>query len=274
MTSRPRSTSSPSDALGADLAGIKQRLAALEKAAHRHDTPNSEYVRLNAAYFPVQTLYFTSSGTFTKGDYPWLRAIKVICIGGGGGGGGVLSQTNRTAVGQSASGGGYCHSFITDIAGLASSITVTRGVGGAGGAAGANSGFGGGASSFGSLVSAPGGIGGLLGDASAFFGGTSIFIRGAGPQTTGFVGDYQVIGGAAGHGWTGGSNFAVSGVGGHSGMGYGSGGTATGSISDSLNGTVGRAHGGGGSGATGANNGTNRAGGNGAVGIVIVELFA
>jgi hypothetical protein len=41
-----------------------------------------------ASYNLVQTLYYTSSGTFTKASYPWLRAIKVKVQGAGGGGGG------------------------------------------------------------------------------------------------------------------------------------------------------------------------------------------
>jgi hypothetical protein len=47
-------------------------------------------------YVYVDTVYFTSSGTFTKASYPWLRAIRVRCQGGGGGGGG----TNANGTGS------------------------------------------------------------------------------------------------------------------------------------------------------------------------------
>ena len=46
-------------------------------------------------YVYVDTVYFTSSGTFTKATYPWLRAIRVKCQGAGGGGGGVSDGCDR-----------------------------------------------------------------------------------------------------------------------------------------------------------------------------------
>ena len=101
-----------------------------------------------AAYNLVQTVYFTSSGTFSKGSYPWLRAIKVKVQGGGGGGAGSGSNGHGGGAGG---GSAYAESFITDIAGLDSSVTVTRGAGGAGGAAGNNNGVSGGQTSFGAL---------------------------------------------------------------------------------------------------------------------------
>jgi hypothetical protein len=46
-----------------------------------------------------EAVYFTSNGTFTKADYPWLRAIRVRLVGGGGGGGGcATTSANQVAV--------------------------------------------------------------------------------------------------------------------------------------------------------------------------------
>jgi hypothetical protein len=42
---RPRATTSPSDALGATIADLKARLARLENVAHQHNTPQSDFVR-------------------------------------------------------------------------------------------------------------------------------------------------------------------------------------------------------------------------------------
>jgi hypothetical protein len=42
---RPRATTSPSDALGATIADLKARLARLENIAHQHNTPASDFVR-------------------------------------------------------------------------------------------------------------------------------------------------------------------------------------------------------------------------------------
>ncbi len=39
---RPRATTSPSDALGATIADLKARLARLENIAHQHNTPQSQ----------------------------------------------------------------------------------------------------------------------------------------------------------------------------------------------------------------------------------------
>jgi hypothetical protein len=94
-----------------------------------------------AVYRFVTTVYFTSSGTFTKADYPWLRAIRVKCQGGGGGGGGAATTgVGQQAISSGGAGGAYAESFITNIAGLDASVTVTRGAGGTGGAAGNNAG--------------------------------------------------------------------------------------------------------------------------------------
>jgi len=215
-----------------------------------------------------QVLYYTSSGTFTKATYPWLRAIRVKCQAGGGGGAGA----NTTSAGQfnggrSGSGGAYAESFITSITGLASSVTVTVGAGGAGGAA-ASSGGTGGTSSFGSLVSANGGQAGFL-DGQGNMPGISPGISGA----TAFTGDFGVSGGASSTGvFT--TGFSNVGMGGASFLGK-----ANRNIdffsTGGRNGTAGSLYGGGGTGGYNAGaNAVTRTGGAGAAGIVIVELYA
>jgi hypothetical protein len=223
---------------------------------------------VNNGYQFRETVYFTSSGTFDKGDYPWLRAIRVKCVGGGGGGGGAATN-GATAISIAGSGGGaaYSESFITDITGLASSVTVTRGAGGTGGAAGANNGSDGGQSSFGALVSADGGGGGV---GSLTFGAPGIN-GGASGQSVG-VGDFVIAGSGAtvsigvnastvGQG-NGGSSHFGGGLRGINAFATGFDGSSTSSI---------------GAGATGGINAQNiataRAGGTGGNGIVVVELY-
>jgi len=118
-----------------------------------------------AGYRYAGTRYYTSSGSFAKADPLGtgdigLRAIRVRMVAGGGGGAG-LPATGATEAAVSGGGGAgaYAESFITDIAGLASSVTVTRGSGGAAGSSG--NGSSGGASSFGATVTANGGGGGI-----------------------------------------------------------------------------------------------------------------
>lgn len=218
------------------------------------------------SYRYKQTVSFTSSGTFTKASYPWLRAIRVKCQGGGGAGGGTGSLgLNQVQVSGSGGGGAYAESFITDIAGLASSITVTVGAGGTGvsNAAGNQ----GGTTSFGSAVSAAGGFGGIRMDNLTL----NEMRQGTAPQTTG-TGDLVIPGcgteanrnsGQYGVHASPKGGDSVLGAGGRTALGYG---TAAGN--------AGAVYGGGGSGSVGGNYATAQTGGNGAAGIVIVELYA
>lgn len=204
------------------------------------------------AYQYVQTVYYTTAGTstFTKATYPWLRAIKVMCQGGGGGGAGAISSGSAPAGG----GGGYAESFITNISGLSSSVTITVGAGGTAGPASAPTAGGtGGNSSFGSTVI---GNGGGASDTAN--------IRGGGGG--GGTGDL-VVPGQPGEG------FFPTGQ--HTSMGGGSvlGSGGQGNYSNiNRTGNAGSGYGGGGGG--GAYVTANTAGGAGAQGIVILELFA
>jgi hypothetical protein len=205
------------------------------------------------SYYPVQEVYFTSTGTFSKATYPWLKAIKVKLVGGGGG----SSGCEALSAGSGGGGGGYAESFITDITGLASSVTVTVGTGGAGGAAGlSGDASAGGTSSFGSLVSATGGGGGTRsGNPSGGSGGI------------GTVGQLLLKG-------SGGGSFngtRGSGVGGSSFFGGGGAARFKGNSSQ-MSGESGSNYGGGASGPSSVDG--TIAGSAGGPGIVILELFA
>jgi hypothetical protein len=213
-----------------------------------------------------QVLRFTSSGTFTKATYPWLRAIKVKCQGAGGGGGGINSTgSNEIAIGSGGSGGVYSESFITDIAGLATSVTVTVGAGGAGGFAGSTNGSTGGASSFGSLVSANGGFGGALGSAQGVVGFPVVPPRGA---TVG-TGNLVIPGGAAFSSPQTRTDFLFPSLAGGSFLG-----ASDQNTNVSQAGLTGLGYGSGGTSAQNSASQSGRAGGPGAPGIVIVELYA
>lgn len=209
-------------------------------------------------YVYMQTIYYTSSGTFSKGDYPWLRAIKVVCQGAGGGGCGRTSGSNTAPGGG---GGMYAESFITDISSLPSSVTVTVGAGGSGGlTSGANSGgitagTNGGNSSFGDSPTVVRGAGGYSGG----------YYDGSFGRATDSIGDLIIHGGGTdasyvgtqANGQSGGGSFMAPRSRGHQ---AGSG-TPTGSS--------GKNYGGGGAGAPAI-----KPGGVGGSGIVIVELYA
>jgi len=226
---------------------------------------------LAGGYLYAGTRYYTSSGTFEKADPLGtgdigLRAIRVRCVGAGGGGGG-CTTTSAAEVSIAAAGGGgsYSESLISDITGLDTSVTVTRGAGGTFGAAGNNSGSAGGQSSFGSAVTAPGGGGGLggagftiytrAGGAGGSVGTGDLAIRGSAAQTAFALTLTQVLQASGGTSFLSGTNSPAN-------------------IAVGADGAGGVAHGGGGQGgANAANQGTARVGGNGANGIVIIDCF-
>jgi hypothetical protein len=234
--------------------------------AARHNSVNTalgevkDFLGTGVGYRYNSAVYFTSNGTFTKATYPWLRAIRVRCQGGGGGGAGSGSDGHA---GGGGGGGAYGEVFITDIAGLSASVTVTRGAGGAGGAAGDNNGSAGGQSAFGSYT-ADGGGGGIHPGS----GGRG----GQGNQTTANMG--IVFGGSSGVNGTN-SFSVVQGINGAAGGSshLGGGGQGAGSLTGTSNdGGAASVYGGGGGGAFRQT--ANSAGGAGANGIVIVDLFA
>jgi hypothetical protein len=218
--------------------------------------------RLSDVYLFGETVYFTSSGTFDKGDYPGLRAVRVRLVAGGGGSGGV--SVGSAGVGESGGGGGggYTEKLILASA-LSSSETVTVGTGGSAGSAGGNGGTGG-TSSFGSHCSATGGTGGV-GDSTS----GSLTHRLGGRGGSGSGGDINFDGEDGGPGLVlasgqvsrtchgGGTSFA---------------GRKTVSSSTITDGSPGRLYGGGAVGAI-AVDAAARDGAAGAAGIVIVELY-
>ena len=225
-----------------------------------------------AGYAFAGTVVYTTTGSFDKADPLGtgdigLRAIRVRLVGGGGGGGGAATTGASEASGGGGGGGGaYGESFITNIAGLSSSETVTVGTGGAGGSAGANSGSAGGTTTFGSLVSATGGNGGTGGAAAAAplsgaqggAGGNTVtatiaLAGGWGDTTPLFAGNVIAAGG--GHSVLGlarGTTRTTGGTNGSNQIGFGSGGSG---------------------GANTQNNGTARSGGAGKDGVVLVDCF-
>lgn len=129
-----------------------------------------------------QQVTFTSSGTFTKANYPGMKGIRVRVQGGGGGGiGADVTAAGQQSAGGGGGGGAYAESFLTPDQ-LAASETVTVGAGGAGASCSAGQGGTGGTSSFGSLVSASGGFGGFL---CMFAGATPSLSRSVGGEGRG-----------------------------------------------------------------------------------------
>src|SRR5690606_18190262 len=89
--------------------------------------------KLGVGFRPLTVVYFTSSGTFIKANYPGLRAARVTCVGAGGGAGGCAA----TGAGEvSVSGAGHAGAIAISFV-LADDLnpaeTVTVGAGGSGG---------------------------------------------------------------------------------------------------------------------------------------------
>jgi hypothetical protein len=223
---------------------------------------NARELRVDRGLLLKEVVRFTASGTFTKANYPGATKVRVMVQGGGGagGGGGATAAGQVSAVGGG-QGGAYAESIL-DVASLASSVTVTVGAGGTGaaGAAGGN----GNTSSFGAHVSAAGGSGGPFGGA-----GNTNFGQPGGSGSQSMTGDIQ-IGGQAGI-W--GARLGtvtgqvIIGNGGSSRLGGGGHGEV-GSV-----GANGVGYGGGGGGGGCNPTSVARAGGNGAPGIVIIEVY-
>lgn len=224
------------------------------------------------SYRYVDTLYFTSSGTFVKADYPWLRALKVTVVGGGSGGSGCeASVAGRSGQGKGGGGGGAAIAFITDISALPSSVTVTSGAGSAGsGDVGSNEG---GTSSFGSLCVATGG-------SSAPAGFTNVNRRSFEVPAAGgigTVGDIIIRGGRGTQGAIlepGIARAMISGTGGASYLGHGAG-PQNPPVQDAAQvGVNANLYGAGGGPGMNIGVAPECFGGNGSSGIVLVELYA
>lgn len=120
---------------------------------------------------------FATSGSFTYAPTSGTKFIEVFVLGAGGGGG---SNSVTTAAGFAAGGGGGNAGAISRglvLTGF-SGLTVTVGLGGAGGVVGnfGNAGANGGASSFGALLTAAGGLGGGAGPAFNTFPAAGVIV--------------------------------------------------------------------------------------------------
>lgn len=229
----------------------------------RLDAADVNEFLVNNGYQYLETVTFTSSGTFSKASYPLARALRVRVQGGGGGGAGCgATGAGEGSVGSGGGGGAYAESFITDLASVSSSISVTRGAGGAGGVGNAG-GAAGGQSSFGSLVVAPGSGVSSSRAASTF----PVLIVGAN-ATSGGTGQIRIPGGAGGTGIMAKAGQGDGGAGGDSVFGAGARGAPSGNAGEN-----GEGFGGGGSGAANSASSAAKNGGAGSNGIVIVEVF-
>ncbi|WP_313226270.1 phage tail protein [Stutzerimonas chloritidismutans] len=187
------------------------------------------------------------------------RRSKVTVVGGGGPGGGA-AQVSAGQVAQGAGGGaGGAAIKLVDLQGVSTVDVVVAGV--TTGPVGVNVGTDGGTSSFGTFCSATGGKPGGSGSATA---GSGSGYGGAGGVGVG--GDINLAGGQGGTarlygGYSFGANFGGDSL-------LGMGGAATRSASDGISGV---GAGAGGSGANSEDN-TNRRGGSGSKGFVMIEF--
>jgi hypothetical protein len=225
---------------------------------------DAELQPVRTGYVYLTTVYYTASGSFAKGSFPGLKAVRVRAVGGGGSCGGAAATTaGQGAIPGGGGGGEYAESFLLAAA-LASSETVTVGGGGAAAAAGNNNGSDGAVSSFG--VSKVVANGGEHGDGSTA--GSSNLTNAGGEGGTGGTGDLLIDGSDGGTGRRIGADITQANYGGHSHMS----GSASAGISNTI-GEPGRLYGGG---SGGCNNGPSesaRGSTAGAAGIVIIEIF-
>jgi len=226
--------------------------------------------QLNATadgYFLGDIDYLTTGTAATYTTPTGARALRVTAVGGGGGGGGVDGQGASSAGnGRAGAGGGVCVKFITS---PAASYTYTIGAGGAGGAAGNNNGAAGGNTTFEDGVSLTlTANGGALGAGHTASAGNNFAVGAVGGTATG--GDLNL------KGVDGGSFHVVGGVmAGFSASGFapGFGGNVSPSSTSGEAGNNGVTAGSGGTGGVAINTATNYAGGDGADGLIIVEVF-
>ncbi|MGW4007960.1 hypothetical protein [Streptomyces sp. NPDC004763] len=157
-----------------------------------------------AAALPVVTMRtevvtFEESGTFDPADYPGFQYARVRAVAGGGGASGIFaSAEGEVHVGQSGSGGTYAESVV-NAADVPGPVPVTVGAGGAGVPADATTTVRagrGGDSSFGSLVVASNGNPILGAFTGIFQSGTQqqSYCPGASGSSTGSVGQVVIPG--------------------------------------------------------------------------------
>lgn len=201
---------------------------------------------------------YTANDTWTKPA--GLSFVIVEVLGAGGGGGGADQDGSNSGTGGGGGAGGYSRKKIPAAA-LGATETVTIGALGAGGAAGNNAGATGGASSFGAHATANGGVGG----SSTAPASSATVIGGAGGAAA--DGDTNIQGQSGGGGMRSSTTIALPGEGGSTPYGNG----ARGKNNAAVNASTG--YGAGGAGAASTTGGSDRAGGDGTAGLVIVYEY-
>jgi hypothetical protein len=229
----------------------------------------------SAGYQYLQTITVGSGGTnaspftLTKSSYPGLRAIRIRAVGGGGSGGGSTGGSGSASNGGGGGGGEYREAIITDLSSF-TSLTITAGAGGPAASASANGNAGSPSTvvTNGSvtLLSATGGSGGISMNAITANGFSPGASGGTGGSVTSPATLIQAMpGGDGGSGRVIGGVATVNGIGGSS-MFAGT------KVQPGTASSAGNLYGGGGTGGLSA--GTSAAGGAGASGIVILDLYA
>lgn len=228
------------------------------------DSVNARYSLQLGGLLNVQI--FNASGTYTP--TPGTKSIRVRLWAPGGGGGGAAGVAAQASLAQSAGAGGYSEGFLAGILN-ASTGAVVLGAAGVGGSTAGTDGTGGGTSTFimGALsMSCPGG---LLGTGDAVTGVTSLALTGAAQSATPTGGYLNLQGGGADPSFRSlnASNFTGT-------AGASFGGCRTGrGVAGPGAGIAGLQSGSGGS--AGASIGaTGRAGGNGSLGLCLIEEYA
>lgn len=193
-----------------------------------------------------------TSGTYTPST--GVRAILVECQGPGGGGGGAVQTGTDSGLGSGGGAGGYTRGWITPVAG---SYSYAVGQGGSGGSGNGNPGSAN--TTFDTMIAGPGaaGLGGVSGSIATVLGGGN-----GGSASGGNL--LNISGGAGGMAIQLTAGLHVSGKGGNSISGIG------GKEVYNQPGGNGTGYGSGGAGASAAPGSSNRSGGNGANGLIII----
>lgn len=212
---------------------------------------------------PVVT-YLTSTITATYAVTTGTRGLLVEMWGGGGGGGGCAGSATQAGGGSGGASGSYARKFYTS---TTATYLYCLGAGGAGATAGANNGTAAGPSTWANAaIIAPGGGGGFAGTlGTVAFNGP----RGGSPGAISTGGDVNATGTNGGPAYVNSATDSRGGPGGPSQLGGGA--DYTSANADGLAATSPAS---GGSGGRVASVNTNRAGGNGATGLIIVtEIY-
>ena len=208
-----------------------------------------------------QILESGTAATYTKPAN--VTSILVQMVGGGGAGGGAAAGASGVAAGGGGGGGGYVEKFI---AAASSTYTYTVGAGGTVGTAGNNPGNDGGNTTFSGLTDAAIGGSGGNGMASTSVAAAKVALGGLGGNVT--PTDTLAISGGAGQ-----TGIVTLGVGASGSGGYSRFGSASLPRAVSADGVVGVGFGAGGSGGF-TLTATNRTGGAGAAGLIVVWEFS